>query len=283
MIKKEKNILLYVFERMCKMKQQAEIGVFGGSGFYSFLEKVEEIIVETPYGPTSDKIALARIGGKNVAFLPRHGKGHALPPHKIPYRANLWAMKELGVKRIIGPCAAGSLKADVMPGEFVICDQFVDRTSGRADTFYDGPITTHISSAEPYCPQLRKIAKEAAGEQKIRAHDSGTMVVIQGPRFSTKAESRWFNQMGWSVINMTGYPEAILARELEICYVNISLITDYDVGLEGQKGIKPVSHSEVIKVFNSNNEKVKKMIIKMIEKMPAKRTCTCGEALKTAR
>lgn len=265
------------------MKQQAEIGVFGGSGFYSFLEKVEEIIVETPYGPTSDKIAIARIAGKNVAFLPRHGKGHALPPHKIPYRANLWAMKELGVKRIIGPCAAGSLKADVKPGEFVICDQFVDRTSGRADTFYEGPVATHISSAEPYCPQLRKVAKEAAREVKIHAHDSGTMVVIQGPRFSTKAESRWFSQMGWSVINMTGYPEAILARELEICYVNISLITDYDAGLEGHSNIKPVSHGDVIKVFTKNNEKVKKMIIKMIEKIPAKRSCACGEALKTAR
>ncbi len=265
------------------MEHKADIGVFGGSGFYSFLEDVEEIKVETPYGPPSDKIALAKIGDKMVAFLPRHGKDHSLPPHKIPYRANLWAMKSLGVKRIIGPCAAGSLKKEVEPGHFVLCDQFVDRTKGRADTFYDGPITTHVSPADPYCPQLRDLAYEIGTKQGITIHKTGTMVVIQGPRFSTRAESKWYSSMGWSVINMTGYPEAYLARELEMCYVNISLITDYDVGLEDDKDIKPVTHEHVMKIFKENNEKVKKLIIELIKNIPDEFTCSCQTALSSAR
>lgn len=264
------------------MKYKADIGVFGGSGFCSFLDDVEEIKMETPYGAPSDKIALAKVGSRTVAFLPRHGKEHSLPPHKIPYRANIWAMKELGVKRIIGPCAAGSLKKEAAPGHFVLCDQFVDRTSGRIDTFFDGPITTHVGSAEPYCPQLREIAYEVGTSLGITIHKTGTMVVIQGPRFSTKAESRWFSSNGWSVINMTGYPEAILAREMEMCYVNISLITDYDAGLEGED-FPPVSHEMVVKIFNENNEKVKKMILGVIDRIPDEATCTCQHALTGAR
>lgn len=262
------------------MQEKAQIGVFGGSGLYSLLEHVEEIKVETPYGSPSDRIALAEVHGKKVAFLPRHGKDHTLPPHMIPYRANLWAMKELGVKRIIGPCAAGSLKMDVKPGEFVICDQFVDRTSARIDTFYDGPITTHVSAADPYCAKLRKIAVDACGLLKIPAKKTGTVVVIQGPRFSTRSESKWFASQGWEVINMTQYPECYLARELELCYVNISLITDYDVGAEGAP---PVSHEEVIKVFNENNDKVKRLIFEMIKRMDPNEPCACHESLKTAR
>jgi 5'-methylthioadenosine phosphorylase len=262
------------------MATKAQIGVFGGSGLYSLLENVEEVKVETPYGPPSDRIAIASLGGKRVAFLPRHGKDHSLPPHKIPYRANLWAMKELGVRRIIGPCAAGSLNRDVKPGEFVICDQFVDRTTGRIDTFYDGPITTHVSAADPYCNKLRHLAVEACKELKIPAKKTGTVVVIQGPRFSTRSESRWFASQGWEVINMTQYPECYLARELEICYANISLITDYDVGAEGAP---PVNHEEVIRVFNENNDKVKKVIFEMIKKMNPDEPCDCHEALKNAR
>ena len=230
-------------------RPQAELGVFGGSGFYAFLDGVEEHKVETPYGAPSDKVAIGEVEGRKVAFLPRHGRRHQYPPHKIPYRANLWAMKELGVSRVIGPCAAGSLQAEAAPGHFVICDQVVDRTWGRDDTFYDGPETTHISFADPYCPELRSLALKEAEAQGITAHDGGTMVVIQGPRFSTRAESKWFQGNGWKVINMTGYPEALLARELELCYVNVSLITDYDVGLEGLPGVQPVSHSEVVRVF----------------------------------
>lgn len=262
------------------MQATAEIGVFGGSGFYKFLDNVREIKVETPYGPPSDKFHLAEIGGRKVAFLPRHGRDHAIPPHMINYRANVWAMKSLGVQRIIGPCAAGSLQKHVKPGEFVICDQFVDRTNARRDTFYDGPVATHISAADPYCPQVRAKASQVAREVGINVHDTGTMVVIQGPRFSTRSESKWFSSQGWQVINMTGYPEGILARELEMCYCNISLITDYDVGLEG---IEPVSHEAVIEVFNANLEKIRALITKLIAAMPTERTCGCHESLKTAR
>lgn len=247
---------------------------------YSFLENVKEIKVKTPYGAPSDSIALATLHGKKVAFLPRHGKDHRYPPHKIPYRANLWAMKELGVKKIIGPCAAGSIQKKVKPGEFVICDQFVDRTSGRSDTFYDGPVTTHISAADPYCPSLRKLAIQVCRNLKIPHRGEGTVVVIQGPRFSTRSESRWFSSQGWEVINMTQYPECILARELELCYVNISLITDYDVGMEG---VPPVTHEGVIQIFNKNNEKVKKVIFEIIKRMDPEEFCSCQEALKNAR
>ena len=266
------------------LEKKADIGVFGGSGFYSFLDNVEEVTVETPYGAPSDKIALATIGNKKVAFLPRHGKDHRLPPHMINYRANLWAMKELGVCRIIAPTASGSLQANIKPGEFVICDQFVDRTNARKDTFYDGPITTHIGSAEPYCPELRQVALEVGKEQGIPIHGKGTVVVIQGPRFSTRAESRWFSSMGWEVINMTQYPEVMLARELGICYVNIALITDYDAGLEGHPEVKPVTHEAVIKIFNENNDKIKKMLYSMIERMPLENKCDfCAAELKASR
>lgn len=263
------------------METRAEIGIFGGSGFYSLLENVKETWVETPFGMPSDKIALATYKGKKVAFLPRHGRDHRLPPHKIPYKANIWAMKALGVKHIIGPCAAGSLQKDIKPGTFVLCDQFVDRTKGREDTFFDGPIATHISAADPYCEEMRKIAYQVGSDLDIHVHLNGTMVVIQGPRFSTRAESNWFTSMGWEVINMTGYPEAYLAREMEMCYVNISLITDYDVGVLGET--EPVSHEEVLKVFNENNEKVKKMILGLIEKIPADLKCKCHKSLSAAR
>jgi 5'-methylthioadenosine phosphorylase len=258
----------------------AEIGVFGGSGFYSLIEGAREVWIETPYGAPSDKVALGEIGGRRVAFLPRHGKDHRYPPQAINYRANLWAMKELGAKWIIGPTAAGSLDRDVKPGSMVVCDQLVDRTSGRKDTFYDGPITTHVSFADPYCPTLRPIAIETLLSQGVETHERGTVVVIQGPRFSTRSESKWFQNQGWEVINMTQYPEAYLARELEMCYVNIALITDYDVGLED---MPPVSHHEVIEVFNRNNERVKNAIGSIVAKMPLDADCACRHALASAR
>lgn len=260
------------------MKHTAEIGVFGGSGFYRFMEKVEEVWVETPYGPTSDKIALAEIAGRRVAFLPRHGKDHRWPPHLVNYRANLWAMKQLGVSRIIGPCAAGSLKSEVRPGDFVICDQIVDRTWGRPDTFFEGPVVNHVTFAEPYCPELRAVAIEQARQLGIAVHEKGTVVVIQGPRFSTKSESRWFSAQGWEVINMTQYPEAYLAKELNMCYVNISLITDYDAGLEGHPDVKPVTHQEVLRVFNDNNDRLRGLLHKVIENIPASCGCCCPAA-----
>lgn len=265
------------------MDNLAEIGVFGGSGFYNFLANVREITVETPYGPASDKIALAEVAGRRVAFLPRHGKEHHLPPHKINYRANVYAMKQLGVTRLIGPCASGSLQPHVKPGDFVICDQFVNRTWGRPDTFFEGPIVTHIGAADPYCGIMRQAAISAAKELGIPVHEKGTIVVIQGPRFSTRAESREFHDRGWEVINMSQYPEVILARELEMCYLNISLITDYDVGLEDDPSVEPVSSESVMKVFKANNEKLRSLLIRLIETLPAERGCPCGTALKAAR
>lgn len=264
-------------------KENAEIGVFGGSGFYSLLEGAHEVWVETPYGPPSDKVALGEIAGRKIAFLPRHGKDHRFPAHLVNYRANAWAFKALGVTRVIGPTACGSLQPHVKPGSMVVADQLVDRTTGRRDTFYDGPVTTHVSFADPYCPQLRPIAVEALRSLGIETHEHGTVVVIQGPRFSTRAESRWFSGLGWEVINMTNYPESYLARELEMCYVNVSLITDYDVGLEGIPGLEPVSHVEVMQVFAQNVERIKAGIGALVERMPRERTCGCGTALRNAR
>ena len=260
----------------------ADVGIFGGSGFYKLLDQSEEKAIETPYGAPSDKFVLGKLAGKRVAFLPRHGISHQYPPHKINYRANLWAMKSLGVTRVISPCAAGSLQKHVAPGHFVVCDQYVDRTCGRSDTFYDGPISTHVSAAEPYCPQLRALAHEAGRACGITMHPQGTVVVIQGPRFSSKAESKWFTAMGWEVINMTQYPEVHLARELELCFVNISLITDYDSGLVG--AVEPVSHNEVMKVFAENLTKLQELLVKLIEAMPDKaQSCSCSKALDGAR
>lgn len=264
-------------------KERADIGVFGGSGFYSLIENAREAVIETPYGAPSEKLALGEIAGKRVAFLPRHGKDHRYPPHMINYRANLYAMKMLGVRRIIAPTACGSLTPQFKPGSMVVADQIVDRTTGRKDTFYDGPITTHVSFADPYCPTMRPVAIEQLRALGIDTHDHGTVVVIQGPRFSTRSESKWFSSLGWEVINMTQYPESYLARELEMCYINISLITDYDVGLEGVGGIKPVSHHEVIEVFNSNNARVKDGIFKIVERLDIEADCSCLHALEGAR
>jgi len=264
-------------------EERAEVGVIGGSGFYSLLEGAREVKVETPYGEPSDTVALGEIAGRKVAFLPRHGRTHRLPPHRINYRANAWAMKSLGVEWVFGPCAAGSLQPHVRPGDFVVCDQFVDRTTGRADTFADGPIVVHIAGADPYCPTLRPLAVETAKRLEISVHDRGTVVIIQGPRFSTRSESRWFRTQGWEVINMTNYPECVLARELEMCYVNISLITDYDVGVEGDPAVEPVTQAAVARVFQQNNEKLRRLLLAMIERLPRTRTCSCATALAHAR
>ncbi|NUL82313.1 MAG: S-methyl-5'-thioadenosine phosphorylase [Armatimonadetes bacterium] len=262
---------------------QAEIGVFGGSGFYSFLENVETVKVDTPYGSPSDMVSIGEIAGRRVAFLPRHSRQHSIPPHMINYRANLWAMKELGVARVVSPCAAGSLQARVKPGDFVVCDQYVDRTTGRKDTFYDGPTVHHVSPADPYCPTLRRLAIDAVRTEGIEVHDKGTVVIIQGPRFSTKAESKWFTSNGWEVINMTQYPEAYLARELAMCVVNISLITDYDSGLVAEGEVSPVNAQEVMHVFHKNAERIRKVIFGMIAQIPKERDCPCGQALDFAR
>jgi 5'-methylthioadenosine phosphorylase len=265
------------------VKPRAEIGVFGGSGFYKFFKGAEELAVRTPFGNPSSRVTVSEVGGKKVAFIPRHGIHHEFPPHRVPYRANVYALKRLGASRIIAPNAVGSLKAEIKPGDLVFCDQFVNFTSGRVDTYYDGPETTHVGMAQPYCPQMREVAVEAATDSGLRFHDRGTVVVIQGPRFSTTAESRFFTKQGWDVINMTQYPEVVLAREQELCYLNISLATDYDAGLEGDPSVGPVSHEEVIRVFNSKMDGLRKLIVEIVKAMPEKRSCDCGSALKHAR
>ena len=248
--------------------EQAEIGVFGGSGFYSLLQDVREIKVDTPYGPPSDSFFLATVADRKVAFLPRHGRRHTIPPHRINYRANVWAMRSLGVKAVISPCAAGSLDLRVKPGDFVVCDQFVDRTSGqRSHTFYDGPVVTHLSSAETYDPVLRRLAIETIRDHGIEVHERGTVVVIEGPRFSTKSESKWFSDAGWEVINMTQYPEAWLCRELGMAVVNISLITDYDAGVH--EGTEAVDAMSVLEVFAQNAERIQGVVIDLISRFPA--------------
>ena len=255
---------------------QVDIGVIGGSGFYSFLDNVEEIEVDTPYGKPSERIAIASYEGKKIAFLPRHNKEHGFPPHLIPYRANLYALKLLGVKKIIATTASGSLQPSIKPSDFVVCDQFVDRTWGRQDTYFEGPEVRHISPAHPYCSELRKLAVEVGKSLGITIHERGTVVVIQGPRFSTIAESRWFNKMGWDVINMTQYPECYLAKELGICYTNVALITDYDAGLEGRDDISPVSEEEVLRCFKENNEKVKTLLFEMLKRVDINsEPCSC--------
>lgn len=261
-------------------RHQAEIGVFGGSGFYSLVEGADPVEVATPYGPPSDLVTLGEIAGRRVAFLPRHGAGHTIPPHRINYRANVWALKELGVTRLISPCACGSLQPEVAPGHFVICDQVVNRTWGRPDTYYDGPVATHVSFADPYCPELRPIAARVAGRLGITVHEAGTMVVIQGPRFTTRAESAAFSREGWHVVNMTQYPEVILARELEICCVNISLVTDYDAGVQGQPA---VTAAEIVRIFQQNNERLRALLFELLPAVPASRSCPCGSALEGAQ
>jgi 5'-methylthioadenosine phosphorylase len=259
---------------------EAEVGIFGGSGFYAFLDDAHEVEVATPYGAPSASPVLGEVGGKRVAFLPRHGRRHELPPAQINYRANVWALKELGVRRIIGPCASGALRADLALGEFVVADQFVDRTWGRADTFFEGPETTHVSAADPYCPELRRILVETARELGIPVRDRGTVVVVQGPRFSTRAESAWFQRAGWDVINMTAYPECHLARELELCYANISMVTDHDGGVEGAE---PVSTETVVRVFNENNERLRELLCAAIPKIGPQPDDVCANALRGAR
>jgi 5'-methylthioadenosine phosphorylase len=223
---------------------------------------------------------VGELAGQRVAFIPRHGREHELPPHRIPYRANLWAMRELGVRRILGPCASGALRPELALGSFVVCDQLVDRTSGRADTFYDGPETTHISAADPFCADLRGLLVATARELGIPVVDGGTVVVIQGPRFSTRAECRWFQASGFDAINMTAYPEAILARELELCYATIAMVTDHDVGVEGAQ---PVSAETVGKVFARNNERLRRLLLAVIPKVGAQPRDACATALDGAR
>ena len=263
------------------MATHAAIGVFGGSGFYEFLDDVHAVNVHTPYGAPSAPIAIGSVDGVHVAFLPRHGVGHELPPHQVNYRANVWAMREVGVRRIVGPCAAGSLTMPVAPGHMVVVDQLVDRTNGRRDTFFDGGVVGHIGFADPYCPEVGRALIEAGKAEGITMHERGTVVVIQGPRFSTKAESQWYRQQGWEVINMTQYPEAYLARELGLCYAGLALVTDYDTGVEGDDGVAPVRMDDVFAMLRANVERTRALLFRAIPAIAAagEPSCGCGAAL----
>lgn len=257
-----------------------EIGVIGGSGNYdpTFVENPMELKIHTPYGAASDHFNIGKVKGRKVAFLARHGRGHVIPPHKINFRANIWGLKALGVTRIISAGACGSLQEDIPVGEFVICDQLFDRTFGqRPDTFFEGGIVTHIPFQEPVCPELRKVIIGTCKELKLKHHPDGTYVCMNGPRFSTKAESLFYRKMGFSVIGMTMYPESILAREAEICYASIAMPTDKDV-----HGDEPVDITEIIETMRKNIENVRKLIFTTIPKIPTSRSCECGHALDTS-
>jgi 5'-methylthioadenosine phosphorylase len=247
----------------------ADLGVFGGSGFYAFLDEVEEHKVTTPFGDPSAPVTIGMLGHTRVAFIPRHGSKHEFPPHRVNYRANVAAMRDLGVRALLAPFAAGSLQPTIHPGDFVVVDQFVDRTSGRPETFYDtfddGPV--HVSLADPYDEHLRQQLVAAAHTLGITVHDGGTVVVVQGPRFSTRAESAWYRGQGWDVINMTQCPEAALAREAGIPYAAVALVTDYDTGLEGEPGVQPVTQEQVFAFFESNAHRVRELLFTMIPRV----------------
>lgn len=242
------------------------LGVIGGSGFYTFFgSEVSEVNVDTPYGRPSAPVTVGAVGQHEVAFLPRHGADHQYPAHTVPYRANMWALRKLGVRRVLAPCAVGSLKPELGPGVVVVPDQLIDRTRGRADTYFDSG-AIHVEFADPYCPTLRAAATGLTG-----VVDGGTMVVIQGPRFSTRAESQWFAAAGCDLVNMTGYPEAVLARELEICYAAIALVTDLDAGAAAGEGVKA---TDVFAEFQKNIEPFKKLVRQAIGRVAGERTCT---------
>jgi len=264
-------------------KVKAEIGIIGGSGLYDpgIIKDAQEVKVYTPYGEPSDYITVGKVEGRSVAFLPRHGRGHRIPPHKINYRANVWAMKELGVKFLISVSAVGSLRLDYKPGDFVVPDQFIDMTKKRDYTFFDGPVVAHVSMAEPFCESLRRVIISASKDLNITTHDRGTYICIEGPRFSTRAESRvWKEVFKADIIGMTLVPEVNLACEAQLCYATIAMVTDYDVFAE-----IPVTAEEVTRVMAENTEKVKRLLYEVIKRLPEKPEeglCSCCRSLETA-
>lgn len=254
---------------------EAEIGVIGGSGFYAFLDDASLLDVPTPYGPPSDPVAIGEVAGRRVAFLPRHGRDHRWPPHRVPYRANAWALRSLGVRQILAPCAAGALQPGLAPGDLVVPDQLVDRTSGRTQTFHDSG-AVHVSFADPYCPVGRRAVLDAAVRAGLAARDGGVMVVIEGPRFSTRAESQWYAAQGWALVNMTGHPEAVLAREMALCYTAVALVTDLDAGLStGHQ----VGQADVFRIFGENTQRLRDLLVDVVGALPRERGCPCGHAL----
>lgn len=245
---------------------RAEIAVIGGSGFYTFLEAAEEVAVETPYGAPSAPVAVGEVAGRRVAFLPRHGRHHDFPPHLINNRANLWALRSLGVRQVLAPCAVGGLRPEVAPGDLVVPDQLVDRTSGRARTYVERG-AVHLPFADPYCPRLSAALGRQEGVRR-----GGTMVVIDGPRFSTRAESQDYAARGWTLVNMTAAAEAVLARELRMCLATVALVTDMDAGVEPQQGVR---QQDVFALFAANVERLKTLLARVIGSLPDPAGCTC--------
>jgi len=261
---------------------RAEIGVIGGSGFYEFLSEAEQVPVQTPFGPPSDDVVVGEVQGRRVAFVARHGQGHRFPPHRVNYRANLWALRAVGVRQVLAPCAVGSLRPELGPGTLVIPDQVVDRTWGREHTVYaeEGAVV-HVGFADPYCPRGRQVVVGTARTAGLAVADGGTLVVVNGPRFSSRAESRWHQQAGWAVVGMTGMPEAAIARELALCYATVAMVTDHDAGVEGTEG---VTHEEVLRVFADNIAGLKTLLSDAVSEMPAPEpdasaACACRRAL----
>jgi 5'-methylthioadenosine phosphorylase len=256
------------------MDASTPVGVIGGSGLYSLLEDAERISVETPYGEPSDDLVRGTVGDREVIFLPRHGSHHRYPAHVINYRANLWALRSLGVRQVLGPCAVGSLRPQLGPGTLVVPDQLVDRTSGRVASYFDTG-AVHVGFADPYCPDGRAAVLKTAAELDERVEDGGTMVVINGPRFSTRAESVHYAAQGWSLINMTGLPEAALARELALCYTSVALVTDLDAGIGEDSG---VAQDEVFEVFAANIERLRALVLNAVAALGEQRDCRCARA-----
>jgi len=258
---------------------QAKIGIIGGTGLYDpqLLKNAEEITLNTPYGPPSDVITVGELGGKPVAFLPRHGRKHTIRPTDVNSRSNIFALKKIGVQRIFAPSTVGSLKEEFRPGDMVLVDQFIDRTTRREQSFYTEKQVCHISVAEPMCPELRRNLTVVAKKMEIPVHNTGTYVCIEGPRFSTKAESKMFRSWGADVVGMTLVPECVLAREAEICYASIATVTDYDVWKD-----HPVCVDDIVKTMSANIENVKHIIAEAVARLPTERGCDCGTSLKSA-
>lgn len=246
---------------------QAEVAIIGGTGFYEFLAEPTEVQTSTPYGDASGPVSIGRVGDRAVAFLPRHGAGHTLPPHLINYRANLWLLRSLGVRQVLAPCAVGGLLPSVAPGDLVAPDQLVDRTNGRVQTYVESG-AVHVPFADPYC---RRLLASFRGRDEVSV--GGTMVVIEGPRFSTRAESQHFASQGWSLVNMTGHPEAVLAREMRLCYAALALVTDMDAGVEEGAG---VGQEDVFALFAANVERLKQTVGSMIATLPDPSGCACS-------
>ena len=261
------------------MENDVEIGIFGGTGIYDsgLLENSQEIDIDTPYGKPSDTITVGTFKGRKIAFLPRHGKKQTIPPHMINFKANIWAFKELGVTRIIAPSAVGSLKEKLAPGHFALPSQFLDFTKSRDGSFSENGRVIHISVADPFCPELQSSIIQVTDNQGIDIHKNCTYVCIEGPRFSTKAESKFYRTTGADIIGMTLVPECQLAREAQMCYASISTVTDYDVWAD-----KPVTAKEVLATLSKNVEITKKILTELIDKIPKNRSCSCEKALAEA-